>query len=198
MLWFILNFISGSIPWSLIIGKVISNKDIRNFGDKNPGVANLWKAAGWKVGIFGLIFDISKAAVPVYLTVNYLKLTNLELIFICVAPILGHAFSPFLKLHGGKSLAASGGIWIAISGGMAIPIIIISLGIFHSLQKNHAWTIILTMISLLIFYLLTNFNYNIMFIWIINIIILIFKHRLEMTNPIIFRNWVTQFKSEQS
>ena len=198
MIWFILNFISGSIPWSLILGKLILNKDIRDFGDQNPGVANLWKAGGWKIGNIGLILDISKAAIPVYLTINYLKLTNLELILISIAPILGHSFSPFLKFNGGKSLAASGGVWISVSGGIAVPIIIISLGIFHSLQKNHSWTIMLTMLSILIFYLLTDFDYNIIFIWSINIILLIYKHRIEMTEPIIFRHWPNIFKGNQS
>ena len=194
MTWFILNFISGSIPWSFILGKLISNKDIRNFEDKNPGVANLWKATGWKIGTIGLIFDISKAAIPVYLTINYLKLTNIEFILISIAPILGHAFSPFLKFNGGKSLAASGGVWISLSGGILVPIIIISLIIFHSLQKNHAWTIILTMLCILIFYLLTNFDYNIISIWTINIILLIYKHRNELIKPIIFRKRTNIFK----
>jgi len=191
--WFILNFISGSIPWSFILGKLILKKDIRNFGDQNPGVANLWKAGGWKIGTIGLIFDISKAAIPVYLTINYLKLTNIEFILISIAPILGHAFSPFLKFNGGKSLAASGGVWISISGGIAIPVIMISLLIFHSLQKNHSWTIILTMLSLLTYYLFTNINYNIIFIWFINLIILIIKHRIELNERIIFRNLLARF-----
>tara|TARA_Y100001934_G_C12348215_1_gene773990 strand:+ start:184 stop:750 length:567 start_codon:yes stop_codon:yes gene_type:complete len=188
-----LNFISGSIPWSFILGKLILKKDIRNFGDQNPGVANLWKAGGWKIGTIGLIFDISKAAIPVYLTINYLKLTNIEFILISIAPILGHAFSPFLKFNGGKSLAASGGVWISISGGIAIPVIMISLLIFHSLQKNHSWTIILTMLSLLTYYLFTNINYNIIFIWFINLIILIIKHRIELNERIIFRNLLARF-----
>ena len=56
----------------------------------------------------------------------------------------------------------------------------------------------LTMLSILIFYLLTDFDYNIISIWSINIILLIYKHRIEMSDPIIFRDWPNIFKGKQT
>ena len=45
-IWIAIGFISGSIPWALIIGKVFVSKDIRVIGDGNPGAVNTWKLAG--------------------------------------------------------------------------------------------------------------------------------------------------------
>ena len=35
--WILISFVSASVPWSLILGYIFSNKDIRTVGDKNPG-----------------------------------------------------------------------------------------------------------------------------------------------------------------
>jgi glycerol-3-phosphate acyltransferase PlsY len=45
--WLAIGFISGSVPWALIVGKVLLNRDIRAVWDGNPGTANSWKLGGW-------------------------------------------------------------------------------------------------------------------------------------------------------
>ena len=70
--WGIIGFISGSIPWALVIGKLFSGKDIRDVGDGNPGAANAWKTGGWILGILSLILDIAKGFIPIYLSLIHI------------------------------------------------------------------------------------------------------------------------------
>ena len=45
----------GACPFALWIGKWLAHKDIRNYGDGNPGAVNAFRAAGPKIGTFALI-----------------------------------------------------------------------------------------------------------------------------------------------
>jgi len=41
--WILVGFLSGSIPWSLLVGELIAGLGVRSIGDGNPGAANVWK-----------------------------------------------------------------------------------------------------------------------------------------------------------
>ena len=61
LFWILISFVSASVPWSLILGYIFSNKDIRTVGDKNPGGTNTLKLSGIKVGLMAIFLDISKS-----------------------------------------------------------------------------------------------------------------------------------------
>jgi acyl phosphate:glycerol-3-phosphate acyltransferase len=110
-----LGFLSGSLPFSVWIGKLLAGVDIRQFGDGNPGAANTFRAANKLAGILVLILDISKAAAPVGLAYFNLGIRGAGMALIAMAPILGHVFSPFLRFKGGKAAAAALGVWIGLT-----------------------------------------------------------------------------------
>lgn len=107
-------FLCGSLLFSYWIGLLL-NINIRSTGDGNPGAANLWKAAGYRFGMLGVVLDFLKGYVPVVLVTSTGLLSGYSLIPITLAPIVGHAFSPFLKFNGGKGLAVSFGVWSALT-----------------------------------------------------------------------------------
>ena len=110
-----IGYILGSIPTSYIMGKLIKGIDIRDFGSGNVGATNALRILGTKVGIFTLIIDIGKG----FLTVNIARMiisepTDLILILTGLFAILGHIFTLFLKFKGGKGVATSAGVFIAL------------------------------------------------------------------------------------
>lgn len=109
---FITAFAAGSIPFSLIAAK-LAGKDIGAYGEGNPGAANAFRAGGLKVGIPSLILDSFKGVIPVAMLVP--RASYWQVPIIAIAPVLGHAFSPFLKFRGGKAIATSFGIWTALT-----------------------------------------------------------------------------------
>jgi len=67
LVWILIGFVSGSIPWAALGVRSISGKSVREVGDGNPGATNAWKSSGWLVGMAVLILDIAKSFIPIYL-----------------------------------------------------------------------------------------------------------------------------------
>ena len=188
-LWFFVSFFSASIPWSLIIGFIFSKQDIRTIGDKNPGGTNTLKLAGIKVGLLAISLDILKSFFPIYFAI-ILGFDGFQLAILCFAAISGSIFSHFLRFNGGKSLAVSCGIWMAISSGMIGPLICLIMAFSHLIQKTHLWTILSGWLGILIWVLIFSLSIEYIVIFIINFILVMFKHKNEFNQKIILRNWV--------
>ena len=108
-------YIFGSIPTSYIMGKLIKGIDIRDFGSGNVGATNALRILGTKVGIFTLIIDIGKGFIAVTIARFIIEEpTDLILILTGLFAILGHIFTIFLKFKGGKGVATSAGVFIAL------------------------------------------------------------------------------------
>ena len=188
-LWFFVSFFSASIPWSLIIGFIFSKQDIRTIGDKNPGGTNTLKLAGIKVGLLAISLDILKSFFPIYFAIIF-GFDGFQLAILCFAAISGSIFSPFLRFNGGKSLAVSCGIWMAISSGMIGPLICLIMAFSHLIQKTHLWTILSGWLGILIWVLIFSLSIEYIIIFIINFILVMFKHKNEFNQKIVLRNWV--------
>src|SRR5690554_8211711 len=106
-----LSFIRGAVPYSLILGQLVLKKDIRNYGDGNPGAANAWRGGGPVIGVVSVLLEICKAYIPIYYTLLLFDFPNNSLIVVDVAQIVGHAYSTCLHLHGGKAVECCYGIW---------------------------------------------------------------------------------------
>jgi len=121
------------------------NRDIRQYGDSNPGATNVLRAGSWGWFALALMLDIAKGALPVGLAVHFAGIWGWSLIPVAMAPPLGHAFSPFLGWRGGKAIAASLGIWIGLTL-WKMPLVAVSLLIIFSiLITPSGWAVLLTL-----------------------------------------------------
>ena len=103
----------ASVPFSLLIGRWFLHEDIRNYGDGNPGAANVFKAGGLKSGILAVILDVAKGVPFMLLAYMIFDLPMPALVAVGVSAVLGHAYSPFLGWHGGKAIAVTFGVLLA-------------------------------------------------------------------------------------
>lgn len=104
----------GACPFSVWIGRWFLGKDIREYGDGNPGAANVFRAGGRKTACLAAIFDTAKAVPFVFLAHSFFGLPESLVVLVALCAILGHAFSPLLRLKGGKSLAVTFGVLLAL------------------------------------------------------------------------------------
>jgi glycerol-3-phosphate acyltransferase PlsY len=104
----------GACPFSLWIGRWLLGKDIRNYGDGNPGAANVFRAGGHKSGFLAVFLDTAKGVPFVFLAHSFFKLPEAAVLGVAMSAILGHAFSPILQLKGGKAIAVSFGAILAL------------------------------------------------------------------------------------
>ena len=194
LIWTFIAFISGSVPWSLICVRTLSGQDVRRIGDGNPGATNAWISSGWMVGSISMLLDVFKATVPVWIFTNQFSDTSypehfLSVTVVAISPIIGHAYSPLLRFRGGKALAPSWGSWIALTSGMAFPVAVLILGVMHLMQKNHAITVTTCLIGFIVIFSIIDTQGLIIF-GILNLLLVIFKHRSEYQHGIAFRGWV--------
>lgn len=111
IIYYILSFFLGAIPFAFLYGKIFHRTDIRQQGSGNSGATNSLRVYGKKAGILVLLCDVLKGLVPVLLAKHYLEGHSYLIIGLCA--ILGHIFSPFLKFKGGKGIATALGVAIA-------------------------------------------------------------------------------------
>ncbi|MCX5994213.1 MAG: glycerol-3-phosphate acyltransferase, partial [Chloroflexi bacterium] len=134
-------FFLGACPFSLWIGRAKLRKDIREFGDGNPGASNVFKAGGRVWGVMALMADILKG-MPFILTAEYiLGYAQPVGYVIAICAVLGHAYSPFLGLRGGKALAVFGGTLLALGRWDIIICLVILFFIGFLFINNDAWTV---------------------------------------------------------
>lgn len=109
------GFLCGSIMYSYFLPKLLFGTDIIDKGeDGNPGSANVFQHVGKRMGFLCLFCDIQKGFVPVFIASQRLDVSNPWFAVIMVAPVLGHAFSPFLKGKGGKAIATAFGVLLGM------------------------------------------------------------------------------------
>ena len=175
-----LAFFCGSLPLSVWLGRVALGKDITQYGDGNPGAANVWRAGGGRWGTLAVLLDFLKGAVPVGLANFALGLEGWLLAAVAIAPILGHAFSPFMGFHGGKALAVTFGIWTGLSL-FVVPVILgLFFGLYLWLLKPEGWAVMAGNISLLIVLLIVFPDPVWLTTWAGMTLILAWKHRLDL------------------
>ena len=104
-----MSYLLGSIPNGLIFGKLIWKKDLRQFGSGNIGATNAWRVIGKQAGILIFLLDFLKGAVSVLLAKIFAG-SALVMVAAGLFAILGHTFSIFLKLRGGKGVATGLGV----------------------------------------------------------------------------------------
>ncbi|MGQ9600355.1 MAG: glycerol-3-phosphate acyltransferase [Anaerolineae bacterium] len=189
-LWVVVAFLAGSLPFSVWLGRMCLGTDIREFGDGNPGAANAWKAGGWRVGVGAVLLDWLKAAAPVGLAFQVGQLSGWEIVPVALAPVLGHAFSPFLRFRGGKAVAVTFGVWTGLTLWEGPTVLGLLFGFFYYLQSNDGWSVLLGMLSLGGYWGLRQAEPWILVVWGGDTLILAWKHRHELRQPIRLRPWI--------
>lgn len=126
LIFFLVAYIIGSIPFGLLLTKVFVKKDIRTIGSGNIGTTNVLRTGNKLLALATLIFDLSKGLSVVYLISlmtyatspanekfldTFLLVTN-PLIFGLFA-VLGHCYPVWLKFKGGKGFATALGVFLA-------------------------------------------------------------------------------------
>lgn len=107
-----LAYLSGSIPFGLLIGRWVRRVDIRDYGSGNIGTTNAMRVLGarWAAVIFAL--DVAKGALPVWLA-QEVVVSLLGQAAVGLLAVAGHNWSVFLRFRGGKGVATSLGVLLA-------------------------------------------------------------------------------------
>ena len=109
----IVAFLIGSIPTALLYSKLAHGSDIRTLGDGNMGAHNTKHQFGYRAGLMVAVVDITKGALAVLLAMAF-KLPLIWQMAAGTAAVLGHDFPIFAQFKGGKGLATTAGVFLAL------------------------------------------------------------------------------------
>jgi len=120
LFWCLGAFLSGSIPFGLLLVKLAGKGDVRLQGSGNIGATNVMRAGGKALGIATLLLDAAKGFAPVFLAKQRHYAPEF-LAFVALAAVAGHVFTPWLKFKGGKGVATALGAVLAYHAAMVLP-----------------------------------------------------------------------------
>jgi glycerol-3-phosphate acyltransferase PlsY len=105
-------YLLGSIPFGLVVGKLVTGTDIRDQGSGNTGATNAYRLMDLKFGLLVAGLDIAKGVVAVKIAQLVLGPGTADLFILLagVMAIVGHNLSIFLKFDGGRGVATSVGV----------------------------------------------------------------------------------------
>lgn len=112
ILYILLGYLLGSIPFALVIGKLFYKTDVRNFGSGNLGGTNAGRVLGKKAGISVIICDILKVVAAVGIVSIFDREAS---IWAGLAAAFGHCYPIFAGFRGGKAVATMFGFLLSTS-----------------------------------------------------------------------------------
>jgi glycerol-3-phosphate acyltransferase PlsY len=182
LLWTLIGLFLGSLPLAFWLGRAAVHQDVRQIADGNPGAANVWRAGGWRPGLAAAVLDLGKAAVPIVLARYRFGIDGWALVPVAMAPVLGHAFSPFLGFKGGKAVAVTFGAWGGVVGIEAVVLIAVCMGVVYAVQTVDAWTVALGFTGWLAVLLFRRPELSLFAFWAGNMMVLAWRHRRELSS----------------
>ena len=158
ILLLIIGYFIGNIETGYIFGK-LNKMDIRNYGSGNAGATNTLRVLGPKAGLIVFLGDFCKSLIPC-LVVRFIfrdnvSLSDVYMLYIGLGVVLGHNFPFYLGFKGGKGVASTAGIIMALdiriaAVCLAIFIVIVAVTRYVSLASIVVMIIFICMSHLLV------------------------------------------------
>ena len=203
ILFLIISYILGAIPFSFIIGKVFKKLDLRKYGSGNLGSTNAFRVLGKKLGSLVFILDVIKAMVILLLVKNGIlqEIFNTTLIhsaFFGIMAVVGHCYSPFVKFKGGKAVACSLGVVLSLTPIPAILCLVvfgIVLKITGYVSLSSLMATLTVFISSLVQFLIQDFDWVVFPIYCFLSVLIVLRHRKNIKK--LFNGTENSFKKKK-
>ena len=183
------SYLSGSIPFGLILTRFFGGQDVRKIGSGNIGATNVLRTGNKYLAATTLILDILKGYAPVVVTQNYFP----EYIQLsALLAFLGHIFPFWLKFKGGKGVATYLGILFALSLGLGLLFIFTWIVVSLIFRYSSLSSMFSSLTVLVVTFFRENavkainsdfiFATDLKLILFIFLIIIVFTHRKNISN----------------
>ena len=170
----------GSLSFGIIISYFFKLSDPRTTGSRNPGATNVMRTGNKVAALLTLLGDMLKATIVITVA-NYMNLSEIHLVVISIAVLLGHIFPVYYKFKGGKGVATALGILLGINWMLALAVFFVWLFVFTIWRFSSLAAIVATFTAPIISYYL-GFSSEILWLNIIISTIVIYRHKANITN----------------
>ncbi len=112
----VLSYLIGAFPTSYVVGRLLRGIDLREHGSGNLGATNVYRVLGWKAALLVFPVDIFKGFAPTFFFPRLDGSPRWEwALAFGAAAILGHVYSIYVRFKGGKGVATSAGVFLALA-----------------------------------------------------------------------------------
>lgn len=114
----VIAYLLGSVSFAVLMSRLFRLPDPRTYGSKNPGASNVLRTGRKAAAALTLLGDAAKGWLAVYLAQHFASrygLGSATLAAVALAVFLGHSYSVFLRFQGGKGVATSLGVLLALN-----------------------------------------------------------------------------------
>jgi len=114
----VIAYLIGSVSFAVLMSRLFRLPDPRTYGSKNPGASNVLRTGRKAAAALTLLGDAAKGWLAVYLAQHFASrygLGSATLAAVALAVFLGHSYSVFLRFQGGKGVATSCGVLLALN-----------------------------------------------------------------------------------
>jgi glycerol-3-phosphate acyltransferase PlsY len=112
-IWAVVGYLLGSIPFGILIARVMGLGNLRSIGSGNIGATNVLRTGNKKAAFLTLVFDGGKGAVAVLIARQMADADAVQIA--AFAAFLGHCFPVWLGFKGGKGVATFLGVVLALA-----------------------------------------------------------------------------------
>ena len=179
----LISYLLGNFQTSYLLGKIFMKTDIREFGSGNAGTTNALRVYGKKFAIATLLLDAVKGSVAVM--IGFYFFGEVGELIAGIAVVLGHNWPVFLKFKGGKGIATTIGVALAISPILAGLCIVLGLAIIAKTRYVSLGTMTAIVIWPFVSYVfmmlkLEELDYKFLAFSAILAMIAIYKHKMNI------------------
>lgn len=114
-LWVVLGYLAGSIPSGVLVTRLAGAPDPRTVGSGNIGATNVMRAGGKRLGAVVLLLDALKGFLPAVLASSARGGDDPWALASGLAAVVGHCYSVWLRLAGGRGVATALGVGLAVA-----------------------------------------------------------------------------------
>lgn len=187
ILFLLLAYLLGSIPFSYLFGELFKHQDLRKFGSGNLGATNAFRVFGKAVGSLVMVFDVVKSGLLVFLMIQYsdsFSFITINPLYFGLASVIGHVYPVWFKFKGGKGVATSFGLLLAFDWKIALIMAII----FFAIQIATRYVSVSSVLSAIAVFFLNVYLYffsgnplyhtiHLLIVTFVAVMIIVFKHR---------------------
>lgn len=118
IVFIVIAYLIGSVSFAVLMSRLFRLPDPRTYGSKNPGASNVLRTGRKAAAALTLLGDAAKGWLAVYLAQHFASrygLGSATLAAVALAVFLGHSYSVFLRFQGGKGVATTCGVLLALN-----------------------------------------------------------------------------------
>jgi glycerol-3-phosphate acyltransferase PlsY len=113
LVWAVLGYLIGSVPFGVIVSRLMGLGNLRDIGSGNIGATNVLRTGSKAAAAATLVLDGAKGAVALLLARSISGEDAMQVA--ALAAMIGHCYPVWLRFQGGKGVATFLGILLAIA-----------------------------------------------------------------------------------